>query len=275
MKFGYCIGYDFVEGNEKSMALLEAAAKSGFDYIETQIATVANLEKDKYDKFKQILKDNEIGCYAGMQLFLPDMQLITDDMDIELIKVEAEKTLNVAAELGNKVVVLGNGGQRRVRPNMDHNISYERLQKVVEAVDPIAGKYDVKIAIEPLSFSGEGYLLINSVGEAGAIADSVSAENVGGVCDLFHHRGLGESLKDMTNNGEKVFHLHIAKPNGRTMPMPDDDEFSRRDYVKFAGRAKQIGYEGMVSIDADPGEITVERLTTSLELLKRLFVPPA
>jgi len=271
MKFGYCIGYNFVEGNENSMALLEVAAKAGFDYVETQIATVANFEKEKYDKFKQILKDNNMGCDAGMQLFPPDLPLITDDADIELIKMHADKTLSVAEELGNKVLVFGNGGQRWVRPGMDDDISYERFQRLIEAVNVSARKYDVKIAIEPLNFKGERYMLVRSVKDAADVANSVSADYVGGVCDLFHHRGLGVSLDDMTNNPEKVFHLHIASPGARMMPMPDDDEASMRDYEEFAQRAKQIGYKGMLSIEADPGEITVERLGSSLELLKKLF----
>lgn len=267
MKYGFCSNIKFImDGDEKSGKIFDAIAKSGFEYLETQMYDVVDLDKAKYAELKKRLADSGIGISAGMLLFPRDLPLVSDEMDINKIKECATKVMDVSADLGTEMIVFGNGGGRKVKEGMDFDKCYKKMQEIVAAVDPIAGKYKIKIAVEPLC--GKETNMINSVQEAVDLVKSVGAVNVGSVCDWYHVRMDNRTMDDLVANKDKVFHLHIAYPNGRKMPTSEDD---MSEYTVFVDAVKKIGYNGKLSIEGNAGEVTLERFKDSLATLKKLF----
>ena len=266
MKYGYCTNINFMNGDTQSREFFNAIVKGGFDYIETHISDIAEFEKDKYKLFKKELADNNIACKVGLLLFPRNMPLASDEMNIGEIKAHAEKALSTADDLGTEVIVFGNGGTRAVKEGIDREKANQRIRDILAAVDPIAKKYGIKVVIEPLNQKETN--MINSVQEAADFIKSVSAENIGIVCDWYHIRSDNQTLNDMITNSDKIYHLHIAYPLGRTMPSISDN---LDEYTEFVEIVKQIGYDNRLSIEGSVSVVTAEKFSEALMILKNLF----
>ena len=266
IRYGFCSRPDFMKGDENSRKIFDAIAQAGFDYLETQLSLIAALDKSDYERFKKELAAAGLPVRAGLLLFANELALVTDDMDINAITAHADRVLGIANDLGAELVVFGSGGTRKVKDGMDRGAVYKRMQQIIESCDPIAGKHGVKIALEPLCFKETN--MINSVGEAADLINSVKTSNTGAVCDWYHVRMNNMSLKDVLAYRDMVVHLHIAYPDGRKMPTSADDLSEYADFVKVV---KEIGYNDKISVEGNAGEVAVERFRDSLATLKKLF----
>ena len=263
MKYGYCLGADFVDGDTK---LLDYIVKAGYDYIETQLSVIAGFDGEKYNKFKKILSERNIPCLANFLLFPHSTILAGDNFDAGVIKNHAEKVLAVAADFGSETVVFGNGGSRAVKEGMDRDKVYAQMTEIIAAVDPICGKYGVDVVVEPLNFKETN--MINSYMDGVNLIKDAGAENVGVLCDWYHVRMNGQAADDIAGHEKYLKHLHIACPQGRRIPSLGDD---MGEYANFVDVIKKVGYNNKISIEAGDPEITEAKVADGLELLKKLF----
>ena len=266
MRYGYCLGADFADGNENSAKLFDYIVKAGYDYIETQLSIVAGFDEAKYEGFKKLLADRNIPCRANFLLFPHSMILAGDDFDINVIKTHAKKVLAVAAEFGSETVVFGNGGSRAVKEGMDRDKVYAQMVEIIAAVDPICGEFGVDVVVEPLNFKESN--MINSFTDGVNLVKDAGAKHVGVLCDWYHVRMNDQTADDIIGNEKYLKHLHIARPQGRKIPSPDD-EIS--EYANFAEVIKRVGYGNKISIEAGDPEITEAKVAGGLALLKKLF----
>jgi sugar phosphate isomerase/epimerase len=266
MRYGYCFGADFVDGNENSAKLFDYIVNAGYDYIETQLSIVAGFDDEKYAKFKKMLADRNIPCKANFLLFPHSMILAGDDFDIGVIKSHAEKVLSVAADFGSETVVFGNGGSRAVKEGMDKDKVYAQMVEIVAAVDPICGKYGVDVVVEPLNFKETN--MINSFMDGVNLIKDAGAKHVGVLCDWYHVRMNDQTADDIIGHESYLKHLHIARPVTRRIPSLEDATF---EYENFAEVIKKVGYDNKISIEAGDPEITEAKVADGLKLLKKLF----
>ena len=266
MKYGYCLGADFIDGNENNAKLFDYVINAGYDYIETQLSVIAGFDDEKYIKLKKILADRNIPCKANFLLFPHSMILAGDNFDMNVIKAHAEKVLAVAADFGSETVVFGNGGSRAVKDGMDRAQVYAQMVEIVAAVDPICAKFSVDVVVEPLNFKETN--MINSYMDGVNLIKDAGAKNIGVLCDWYHVRMNGQTADDIIGHESYLKHLHIARPQGRTIPSPDDD---MSEYANFAEVIKKVGYDNKISIEASDPEITEGKVAGGLKLLKNLF----
>jgi len=268
MRFGFCTNTFFMndsvdEKSEKSRRVFDAIVRAGFDYLETQLSDIVDMDKAKYAQFKKELAANNIAVKGGLLLLPRNMPLLTDDMNLDQIKSRAERTLSVAAELGTETAVFA---PRRIDENDDMDKALDRMRQILSAIDPLAGKYGVKIAVEPLCRNETNTL--NSVQQAADLLDNIKTANTGILCDLYHVKADGRTLDDVIINSSRIVHLHIAYPVGRKMPSSSDD---MAEYAEFVKVIKQIGYDGKLSVECGIDEITEDRFKDALAVLKKLF----
>lgn len=266
MRYGYCLGADFADGNENNAKLFEYIVNAGYDYIETQLSVVAGFDGEKYAKFKQILADRNIPCRANFLLFPHNMILAGDNFDVSVIKAHAEKVLAVAADFGSETVVFGNGGSRAVKEGMDRDKVYAQMVEIVAAVDPVCGKFGVDVVVEPLNSKETN--MINSFIDGVNLVKDAGAKHVGVLCDWYHVRMNGQTADDIIGYESYLKHLHIARPIGRKIPSCDDDI---GEYANFAEVIKKAGYDNKISIEAGDPEITEAKVAGGLKLLKKLL----
>ena len=259
MEFGYCIDNRFLlDDDPRGREIFGGVLAAGYDYIETQLTRLLALSPAGYAGFKHRLTDAGVPCRVGMMLFPYDMPLVAEERDLAAITAHAARTLSIAADLGCELIVFGHGGIRAVPEGMAYETAQSRLLDILRLLGGLAQPHGLKIAVEPLCDTN----MITSFPQAAEIARQCGPA-IGAVFDLYHATALGQSPTDIAQLPEKLFHLHIANPTGRTVPADTDDQ---APYEAFAAAARQCGYDGKLSVEAgipggaDAGKAVAEAL---------------
>jgi len=232
MKFGVCIGTDIER--------VKTAAACGYDYVETSFAAMTQLSDEDFLAFRDALKDNGISCETANG-FLPGTLKVTgDSVDCEALSAFIEKGMQRAKELGIEVVVFGSGAARSLDENTSFRKGFAQITEFLKNIaGPIAAKYGISIAIEPLRMAESN--IINRVKEGVMLASASGCDNVGGLGDLFHMVVGGDTAEDIRALRGSLLHTHISNPafEPRTRWYPlDADEYDYKGFieaVEYAG----------------------------------------
>jgi len=245
MQFGYCLNLNFLLNHDpRGEEIFAGVLAAGYDYVETQLTNLLSLPAAKYEGFKRRLAEAGVPCRAGMMIFPYGMPLVSDERDLRAITEHAGRVMPIAADLGCELLVFGHGGTRRVPEGMTREATRRRLIEVLRILDELTADLGIKLAIEPLCAQDTDF--INSLPEALEVARACGA-NTGALFDLYHAAAEGQPPADIALAGDRLFHLHIANPNGRTVPADSDDNGC---YRAFAGAVRQCGYNGRMSVEA-------------------------
>lgn len=110
---------------------------------------------------------------------------------------------------------------------------------------PLAARQDVPLLVEPLNRYETN--LLNRIDDTMALIDSVGADNVKILCDLFHMNieepNMAESLR---RAGARVGHVHFADSNRRAIG------FGHTDMAPIVAALSGIGYQGYISAEILP-----------------------
>ena len=270
MRFGYCANTNFLlSGDEGSRAVFEAVLASGYDYIEMPLSAMLRLSKQQYGDLKKRVGDAGVPCRGNFLLFPPEMALVGDGLNLEAIREHAKKVLPIAKDLGSEVVIFGNGGSRRVKEGMARESVYAQLADILRTVAPVAEEYSVPIAIEPLCSKETN--MINTYPEGVTLAKEAGSAFVGTVCDWYHVATDQQDVTAILQGTDKLFHLHIANPEGRRVPSTQD---APALYAPFVEAVKKSGYDNKLSIEVgsvgDPALIP-QTVKEGLAAVKALF----
>ena len=234
MKFGVCIGHNQLDK-------IEIAAKCGFDYVETGFAGMTDASDEEFAAFKETLVRCGISCESANG-FLPGRLPTTGDhVDFAALEAFIEKGMQRAKEVGIQVVVFGSSASR----NLQEGTSYRRgaaqlVDFLREVAGPVAAKYGIRIAIEPLRPAESN--IINRVKEGMLLAAASGCENVGALGDLYHMAVAGETGAEFDALVGDVFHTHIANPAlGTDNPRRYPADASEYDYADFIRHAEAAG----------------------------------
>ncbi len=251
MKFGVC----------KDATQAPFLADLGFDYVEVYLNGVIDSDEERYHEMLEAVKKSGIQASAAC-LFVPgNLKLTGPDVNKEAIKNFLSTCFDRASKLGVKMQVFGSGGARQVPEGWPHEKAVLQLVDFLKLASPYAAKYGIQIAIEPLD--AKECNIINFVSQGLELADLVGVPNVGVLADWYHMGRQNEGIDGILSAKEKLIHCHIAHPESRENPMPDDGG----EYVIFFDALKKINYKGSISIESKGPD---ENLQESLEHLKTL-----
>lgn len=239
MKIGICSSAENIEH-------LKAIKKSGFDYLETQIAPLAELNDIEFKEFVHRLEDMDLPIRANLLLFPRQAVLVGKDADMQFLQNFAEKAVYRATQLGSEVIIFGHGKTRSYGDGVTKDEAYRDNVKILSMVSKIAGKNGIQVVIEPLTKKETN--MFNTYHEAISAVQEINEPALGCLCDWYHAWMENQSPDEMAQMPEKLLHLHIAYPNGRTVPSMQDD-FSV--YEPFFRVVKKIGYNNKISIEAN------------------------
>ena len=266
MRFGYCLNLNFLLNDDsRGREIFGGVLAAGYDYVETQLTNLLYLSAAQYNDFKKRLEDAGTPCRAGMMLFPYTLPLVGNERDLYAIMEHAKRVMPIAADLGCELIVFGHGDTRAVPDGMPRGTVRRQLIDILQLVSALAAAYGIRLAIEPLSDTN----FINSLPEAVDIA-AECGKNTGAVFDLFHSAADGQAPSDITLFPDKLFHLHVAYPEGRTVPADTDDGSC---YKAFAEAIRQCGYDGKMSVEAGvpEGADAAKAVADSLRIIRQYF----
>lgn len=250
MKIGVCCG----------ISMAEEVKALGYDYVEENLNRLADMSESEFEELKARYEAIGIPVYSTNCFFPGSISLYAED-GLSQVTTYAEKALARAARLGVEICVLGSGNARAIPEGADPEEISNKFSAIVAEIDRIAGKYGIRIAIEPLRVKETNF--IHTVTEAMEIVKRSGAENVGALVDFYHFHMNGEADDGLTPAGEKLIHAHIARPNeDRRMPMEEDIP----TVDKWAAMLRDIGYSGNLSLE---GRFDLEALKETKAIVDR------
>ena len=221
----------------------------GFDYVESSVTGIVQLDHDEFDRIARQVDDSSIKCEAFNVLFPGHIKLTGPGVDIGEIQSYLERAFDRITLLGAKVVVFGSGGSRRIPDGFNREKAWNQLVEFARTIGDVAGRYGIIIAVEPLNRAETN--IINSVEEGLKFVRDVDHANIKITADFYHMRRENEPMDVLIQAGKDIAHLHIANSNGRVYPMdPSEDA-----YDAFFDALKKAGYQARVSVEAGTRDI--------------------
>ena len=167
MKYGICTGIE-------NAGLVK---KLGYDYIELSVTKTMGLAPEAYAAGKKALEESGLEAECFNILFPKTMNFV-DGRTTSLDELGAylEKALAMVADLHGKVVVFGSGKCRTCPPEVRYLDAYKNLVKACRLTGEIAGKYGIKVVIEPLSRKETN--MICTVAEGALLQQDVANEHI-------------------------------------------------------------------------------------------------
>ena len=250
MKFGVCLGHDQHDR-------IEIAAKCGFDYMEVGFAGMTEAGDEAFAAFRDTLARCGIPCESANGFLPGHLPSTGDHVDFAALEAFIDKGMRRAREIGIEVVVFGSSASR----NLTGGTSYRRgaaqlIDFLREVAGPVAARYGIRIAIEPLCPAESN--IINRVKEGLILAAASGCENVGALGDLYHMAVAGETGAELRDVSGGLFHTHISNPAlGTSNPRRYPSDPSEYDYADFISSAALAGCP-RCSIEAGCGDFAAE-----------------
>ena len=159
--------------------------------------------------------------------------------------------------------MFGSSGARNVPMRWLMGDAAEQLSQMLALLAVPAEDSGITLVLEPLN-RGESNIL-TSIAEGVRLCKDLDEDNIQMLADYYHMALSGEGPMDLIIATARLQHVHIARPLGRALPLPGDNE----DYWAFFSMLKRTGYDGDISIEAyAPEEDRAEAIRRSLAFLR-------
>lgn len=223
MNFGVCVGTDI----EKIKLIKEI----GYDYAEGHCQEIARKDKEYLDAMKATgLPMVAANCFIGLRI-------VGEEKNEAEVKAYLEKLFENASYLGLKYLVFGSSGARRIPDGMSIEEGRSQIVDFLKNdVVPLAEKYNIIIAIEPLSPAECN--AINTVAEGVEVAKAVNSPLVKVLADVAHMYAQNESMETILIYKDWLVHAHTSNPdpdkalNCKRIFPAAGDKFSQASFVE-------------------------------------------
>lgn len=221
MKFGVCVGTDV-----EKMKLIKSV---GYDYAESHCQQIAAKDKAHLDAMKATgLPVVAANCFIGMRV-------VGEERDCAAIDSYLAKLFENASYLGLKYLVFGSSAARRIPDGMSLEDGRGQIIDFLKNhVVPLAEKYDIPIAIEPLR--PQECNAINTVADGVAIAKAVGSPYIKVLADVAHMYVQGEPMGTLHEHKGWLVHAHTSNPD------PDGSLDCKRIYPKAGDAFNQADF---------------------------------
>ncbi len=254
MLFGVCRG-------DKDLDTLRFIKEIGFDYVECNFGELSRMDDEKFEEYKSNLMAVGIPCRAA-NCFIPgDFRVSSNELDEKAAWDYVEKGMSRGAQIGLKTVVFGSGGARSLPENQPYHKGFLRIGYFLKnIVKPLAEKYNITLAIEPLRLVECN--IINTVKEGAMLSALGESENIGVLGDIYHMAAGNDSFSNIKDLKGSFKHAHISCPykdeankgNWNRCYPKDIGEF---DYKGFIDALNEVGCQSC-SIEAGTNDFKEE-----------------
>ena len=237
MLYGFCTGFATKPLFALDYDLYSAIMASGFDYVESPLMTLMELDRKEFDAHLDIFK-SPVACNlfpGSLPLYTSDEKQIAEYVDEAFDRLKATST--------NKVIF--GSGKARSFSSMEKSDAYNILIDITrDIIGPASSKNGVLTLIEPLK-RGECNI-INTLKEGRAFVEDVDSESVKLMADLYHMESNGENIEDLRDCLQYIHHIHIAGPERNLEATLSDS------YIAQGLRIlKEEGYDKAISFETD------------------------
>jgi len=164
--------------------------------------------------------------------------------------------IDVCAELGGRLMVLGSPEQRSIEPGWDQPATRRRAVQFLRSILPRAAERGVTICLEPLSPGETNFLTTHT--EALRLIDEIDDPNCRLILDVKAMCTEPTPIPDIIRRSAyRLAHVHVNDANRR------GPGFGDTDFVPILGALAEVGYEGYLSVEVfhfEPDPETIARV---------------
>ena len=236
----------------------------GCNYIEESVGDFL-IPKEGNTRFAQNVNDLhkiKFPIWSYVILLPGDMKTLGPDVNHEAVLARTEMALKRAKECGSQYIVFGSGASRMIPEGFDREKAKQQHIEVTKKMAPLAEKYGITIAVEPLNRGETNF--INSLAEGVEIVEAVNSPKVKLLCDIYHMLKEDEPADQIVKFGKHIVHCHIAEKQNRTPPGVAGDDFKA-----YLSALKKIKYKGGLSIECFVYQDFDSQAKKGIEVLKQ------
>ena len=173
--------------------------------------------------------------------------------------------VDFCADLGGQSIVVGSPRQRSLTEDVSHEQGLQRATEVFRAGVAHAAARNVTLCLEPLSPADTNF--INTHTEAIAFIKQFQSPHFKIILDTKAMCSMGKPIPQIIR--ESRGHFAYFHANDENLKGPG---FGAVDFKPIAAALREVGYDGVVSVEVFKFEEGPEAIATrSLEYLKRTF----
>lgn len=229
--------------------VLDVIDASGFEYLELGVPWLQReVTNVSAETVKELLSKRRRKVAAFCSFMPEHVKTAGPEFDMDRIEGYLSYILPICQVIGGDIIVFGSAPSRGVPHDFDKNHALEQLRQFLcEVADSIErNNFSFRIAIEPLNT--DECNMVNSLGEAYALAEAVDSSHIGVLLDLFHAGKQPVPFEEeLAYIKDKLFHIHLAQPEDRG--WPGHLGVHGFDFDRFFSLLKSIGYEGNASVE--------------------------
>lgn len=257
------------------------AADLGYDFIEGQFAPIAMASEDAFAELLRAQQECGIGieaynCFfpSGFSIYAFDPQTGNADEEgfeaaLARVRAFARTGMERAAKLGGELVVIGSSAVRSVPKGMKREVAREQFARVLRVCAEIGQQYGIIVTVEPLSPVETDF--INTLSDSLSLLREVGHPNLRAMNDFYHSRIQNEPEESLTQAGELLVHVHIARAD-RDMPKSEEDI---SDLAPCIAQLRRIGYTGRISFEGNAKPSFAVCAEVSLRVAKKALAVTA
>ncbi|MCX6217473.1 sugar phosphate isomerase/epimerase family protein [Spirosoma sp.] len=253
LPLGVCTSYDKAD-------LLK---QLGYSFVEESVGRflIPDEGDSQFEKNRLMLKEEKVPVRSYIYFFPGKLKSVGPDIHHEAILERADLALRRAKEFGSKNIVFGSGGSRFIPEGFDRDKAKAQHITLCQKMAPIAEKYGVTLAVEPLNRGETNF--INSLSEGVDIIQAVNNPWFRLQCDIYHMLREDEKPEEIVKYGQYIVHCHLAEKQSRTAPGVKGDDF--KPYFRAL---KQIKYRGGLSLECNWTDFDAE-ITRGIDVVKQ------
>jgi len=270
MKFAIC---NEIFRDWKLEDVFTHAAKLGYDAVEIAPFTIANsvigISANERKKIRDAAARSGIEI-AGIHWVLVKPEGLNINCPDADVRARTSKyfceLVDFCADIGGKVMVVGSPKQRNILPGVSSEQAWDWATETFRAAAKRAEERAVTICFEPLAPSETNF--INTAAEAIRFAHQFNSPNFKIILDVKAMCSESKSIPQIIRESWPHFaHFHA---NDKNLKGPG---FGDVDFKPIAAALKEVGYDGLVSVEVFNFEDGAETIASkSIEYLKRSFV---
>ena len=244
MRIGCCANMVRQIGDDIGIERLETIAAAGYDYIELPLAQMIELCDEEFESLTVRINKSGICCEVCNNFFPSSIILTGNRVDQRLTERYVDIALERVKKLGVSIIVFGSSEAKNVPEGFEYDSAWKQIVNLLRMINKKIAKHNINIVIEPLCKAESN--IVNNTREGLKLTEEVNREHIKLLVDFYHMNIEKEDMCILEEITGYLQHIHIANPNGRVFPHPDDGV----DYKEFFRNIKQAGYNGRVSIEA-------------------------
>ncbi len=273
MKFGICNEIFQGWSLEDTFAF---AKKIGYDCVEIAPFTIAKSVTEvapaERSRIRQMAADAGTGISGIHWVLVQTEGLYLTHPEKAVREKTAQYFVNLVdfcADLGGTRIVVGSPKQRNLMPGVTFKQAWEFAAEVFHGAIKSAEDRGVVICFEPLAPSETDF--INTAAEAIRFVKQFGSPAISVILDVKAMSSEGRPIPEIIRESAEQFeYFHANDPN---LKGPG---FGEMDFVPIAAVLREVGYDGVVSVEVFKFEEGPEAIATkSIEYLRKVFAAGA